>query len=162
MVVPGSDHGGESQRDEFHHILVALDGSAHSEAAFLRAVQLARAHGSRLTALHVAVPSPRSSLDVSPAAARRAENAARQKGQRLLETARAAANDVDFSAELLFGDPADVICNRGETLGADLIVVGSRGLGLLDRLALGSVSSRVVQCASCSVLVVRSPGTDET
>jgi nucleotide-binding universal stress UspA family protein len=59
------------------------------------------------------------------------------------------------ATELHFGDPAAVICRRAEELGADLLVLGSRGLGMLDRLLLGSVNSAVVQRAPCSVLVVR-------
>jgi nucleotide-binding universal stress UspA family protein len=38
---------------------------------------------------------------------------------------------------------------------ADLIVMGAKGLGAVDRFLLGSVSMRVVQHANCSVLIVR-------
>ena len=56
---------------------------------------------------------------------------------------------------LHYGVPAEVICDLATELSADLVVVGSRGLGRLDRLLLGSVSTSVVQRAPCPVLVVR-------
>jgi nucleotide-binding universal stress UspA family protein len=142
----------------FSHVLVAIDGSQFAEAALRAAVQLARDYGSRLTVLHVAMTVPRSSTEVSVTAARRAEASARERGEQLLELASGVAAGVThFAVELAFGNPADVICSRGQALGVDLIVVGSRGLGLLDRVMLGSVSSAVVNCARCPVLVVRSP-----
>jgi nucleotide-binding universal stress UspA family protein len=51
------------------------------------------------------------------------------------------------------GDPGDVIVEAAKD--ADLAIVGSRGLNPLQRLLLGSVSSKVVHRAECDVLVVR-------
>jgi hypothetical protein len=48
-----------------------------------------------------------------------------------------------------------VAIRRAADIGADLVVVGSRRLGRIDRLLLGSVSGAVVWCAPCSVLVIR-------
>lgn len=53
------------------------------------------------------------------------------------------------------GNPADEILKAAETLEANLIVTGAKGLGAVGRFLLGSVSTRVVQHAHCSVLVVR-------
>ncbi len=53
------------------------------------------------------------------------------------------------------GDYGDGILDAAEDIGADLIVVGRRGLGRMRRLVMGSVSSKVVQNAECSVLTVR-------
>ncbi len=53
------------------------------------------------------------------------------------------------------GRPADEILTVAEQRKADLIVTGAKGLGAIGRLLLGSVSTRIVQHASCSVLVVR-------
>ncbi|MBM4363222.1 MAG: universal stress protein, partial [Deltaproteobacteria bacterium] len=53
------------------------------------------------------------------------------------------------------GRPADAIADEGRALAADLIVVGSRGLGRLRTLLLGSVAAEVVDYATSPVLVVR-------
>jgi nucleotide-binding universal stress UspA family protein len=53
------------------------------------------------------------------------------------------------------GAPAATIVRTAETDGSDLIVVGARGLGMLERVALGSVSESVLRHATCPVLVVR-------
>jgi len=62
-----------------------------------------------------------------------------------------------FTAEPLckFGKPAEEIMQVASMQLADLIVMGAKGLGAIARFLLGSVSTRVVQQANCSVLVVR-------
>jgi nucleotide-binding universal stress UspA family protein len=55
------------------------------------------------------------------------------------------------------GAPAATILREAEAHGSDLVVVGARGLGALERIALGSVSEAVLRHASCPVLVVRPP-----
>ncbi len=140
------------------HILLVIDGSRPSLGACQDAVALAWALEARLTVLHVAAPSaPRNPM--SRVEHRVAEARAQTSGGRLLREARMAAGGVvPCSTELHAGDPADVICRRARELDVDLIVVGSRGLGTLDRFLLGSVSAAVAQRAPCSVLVVRPRG----
>jgi len=53
------------------------------------------------------------------------------------------------------GKPADEILTAAKREKVDLIVTGAKGLGAIGRVLLGSVSTRVVQHAACSVLVVR-------
>jgi nucleotide-binding universal stress UspA family protein len=62
-----------------------------------------------------------------------------------------------FTANPLYqlGKPAEEIMKVAAKHKADLIVMGTQGLGAIDRFLLGSVSTRVVQHANCSVLVVR-------
>jgi len=62
-----------------------------------------------------------------------------------------------FTADSLykFGKPAEEIMKVTSTQHADLIVMGAKGLGVVARFLLGSISTRVVQRANCSVLVVR-------
>jgi nucleotide-binding universal stress UspA family protein len=134
--------------------MVAIDGSLAANEALHRAAALAQDVGAQLTVLHVATATGVSSFD-SPRAHVRAEGAARLEGVRLLAEARAVASGVPLETEINFGPPAEVICRRAAEIGADLVVVGSRGLGGIDRLILGSVSRAVVGCAPCSVLVVR-------
>ena len=62
-----------------------------------------------------------------------------------------------FTAEPVcpLGKPAEEILKVASKHHADLIVMGAKGLGTIDRFLIGSVSTRVVQHSSCSVLVVR-------
>ena len=57
--------------------------------------------------------------------------------------------------ELLFGPPAESIIEVAEARNSDLIVMGSRGLGALRGLLLGSQSHKVINLANCPVLVVK-------
>ncbi|RWZ58630.1 universal stress protein [Halobacillus fulvus] len=52
-------------------------------------------------------------------------------------------------------NPGQNICKYAEEQGADLIIIGSRGFGNVKRILLGSVSSNVVQHATCPVLVMK-------
>ncbi|KAL0714733.1 hypothetical protein Bca4012_021712 [Brassica carinata] len=58
---------------------------------------------------------------------------------------------------ILDGDPKEMICQAVEQTHTDLLVVGSRGLGMIKRAFLGSVSDHCVQHAECPVLIVRLP-----
>lgn len=57
--------------------------------------------------------------------------------------------------EIVAGDPATEIIRIANIYHADLIIIGSRGLTGMKKIVLGSVSSQVVEEASCSVLVVK-------
>jgi nucleotide-binding universal stress UspA family protein len=63
--------------------------------------------------------------------------------------------DLRISSEILQESPAQAIVEHADRWGADLIVMGSRGLGAWKRLLLGSVSNAVVHHANCSVEIVR-------
>lgn len=74
-----------------------------------------------------------------------------------LEAVRAQLQAQGIDAHMIEGEgePAEVITDAAKEVGADLIVVGTRGLGGAKRLVLGSVSTKVVHHAPCDVLVVR-------
>jgi nucleotide-binding universal stress UspA family protein len=65
------------------------------------------------------------------------------------------AGAIPAGAHLKRGRAAETIIDVGQDLGAGLIVMGSRGLGPIRRLVMGSVSEGVVDLATCPVLVVR-------
>ena len=75
---------------------------------------------------------------------------------------RALAEDLqrpgrDVRVRAAHGRPASTIVDEAARLGADLIVVGSRGRGTLATIVLGSVAAEVVDKATCPVLVARTP-----
>ncbi|RDL47421.1 putative universal stress protein [Ensifer sp. M14] len=79
-------------------------------------------------------------------------------GERIAEDAAEEVRAIgvkDVSQRVEPGDYADTVLAVSQEIGADLIVVGSRGLGRLSGMVLGSVSQKIVQRALCSVMLVR-------
>jgi nucleotide-binding universal stress UspA family protein len=60
-----------------------------------------------------------------------------------------------IESKILYGDPADKICQYADAIDADLVVIGTRGRGALRAALLGSVSEKVVRNCKRSVLVVK-------
>jgi len=81
----------------------------------------------------------------------------REAGRRLVDQNVQKLAKAGFTAEPVcqLGKPAEVIMEVASKHHADLIVMGAKGLDAVSRFLLGSVSTRVVQYANCSVLVVR-------
>ncbi|XP_030547100.1 universal stress protein A-like protein isoform X2 [Rhodamnia argentea] len=65
--------------------------------------------------------------------------------------------DVKVETRIENGDARDVICQMTDKLGADLLVMGSHGYGLIKRTFLGSVSNHCAQNAKCPVMIVKKP-----
>lgn len=73
---------------------------------------------------------------------------------RFVEARDIAGPSIEIVPHEVSGDPADGILTVAESVDADLIVVGARGLGALGRFIRGSVSTRVAQHSPCDVLIV--------
>ncbi|MEA5579375.1 universal stress protein [Anabaena sp. UHCC 0451] len=75
---------------------------------------------------------------------------------KLLENAQALFSQQGITAEVLErqGNPAFTICDVADEIGADLIIMGCRGLGLTDEGATDSVTTRVINLSPCPVLIV--------
>lgn len=131
-------------------IVVGYDGSDPAKRALQRAAELA-GNADRIVVVAAAEPhaSPAivagAHLDPSEFQQRRGDL---EEAQRLLSERGIDAEPVEAR-----GDPGTAIIEAAKD--ADLIVVGSRGLNPVQRILLGSVSSKVVHRATCDVLVVR-------
>jgi nucleotide-binding universal stress UspA family protein len=146
-------------------ILVPIDGSSHASAAVDWASDLGQRYGARLVLLHVRtrqgsglVPEELEPLariegvsvteaDVLQSVANRiladgAERARRRGGDR-----------IETVSEI--GYPPRAIIDAARRFGAELIVMGRRGLGGLPGILLGSVSSKVLHLADCACLTVK-------
>jgi nucleotide-binding universal stress UspA family protein len=135
-------------------ILAAIDGSDNS----LRAVDHARAIAERFNATLILVHAyPHTSdlrgyADFAKLVARR-----KKAGQAIIDRVREQLGDTPFPIQetLLEGPESDAILRVAESQTADLIVMGTRGLGALKGALLGSVSRKVLHYAACSVMVVK-------
>ena len=139
-------------------IVVGVDGSEGSRAALELAAREATLRNARLRVVVVwEVPSNAygGGLALVDANAFDALRAHEQLAAESLATARTA----HCEAVVLEGQPAEVLL--GAATDAELIVVGSRGLGGFKRLLIGSVSDQVVHHADCPVMVVHGATADE-
>ncbi len=140
----------------FKKILVAYDGSDYSRKALDIACMLAGEHGSVVRVLYV-VDASHAWVVIGGIELSLKERLVGE-ARKLLGEAVAYARErygVSVEEKVRVGHPANDIVEEAEEWGADLIVVGAKGVSGLKRLLLGSVAGAVVQSASCSVLIVR-------
>ena len=140
-------------------ILLATDGSEEADLAALRAVELADATDSELHVVHVGVvpiflKSYPGTLGYYDKLYEQIEEVSRELLRKQTWRVKAVGGTV-AGAHLRMGEAALEIVALAEELQADLIVMGSRGLGGVRRALIGSVSDSVVRHAHCPVLVVR-------
>lgn len=145
-------------------VVLAYDGSAGAQQALALAGAVAWPHGATIEIVSVIEPAavlagpPTAPGAVLPAAELDGEVTAVQQEQ--VDAAVRELVDAGRTGQgaVLRGRPATVIVDHATRLGADLVIVGSRGHGPIASLVLGSVSSEVVDNAPCPVLIARTPG----
>lgn len=140
----------------YSRILVAVDGSTHSLKAARVAAELARqlnATELRVVVAFDPLPSYLGEPNLQVAISARLDEA-QQVMEKTLQAIGPMPEGV-LRTEILEGPAAEAILQVAETHQSELIVMGSRGLGRFTGLLLGSQSQKVVQHASCPVLIVR-------
>lgn len=152
-------------------ILLANDGSKHSEAAIQAIGKFKFSAGDEVKIISVVDLAVPLTIDLYPGylpTTLEIEKSAQENAGRILEETaqklRGIIGDpnVTISTETLVGSPESKIVEAAEEMRADLIIVGSHGYNRWERLLLGSVSDSVVHHAPCSVLIVRNaPGKAE-
>lgn len=146
----------------FQNLLVPHDFSPDSEAALSAAIDLAKGLDATLHLLHVcqrpievlspygvAVPAPMMD-EIRAAAAQHMESVA----------ARAREAGITVNSLVREGAAAEQIALTAEEIGADLLVMGTRGRTGFHHVLLGSVTERTVRIAPCPVLTVKADATD--
>ncbi|MCR6546841.1 universal stress protein [Dehalobacterium formicoaceticum] len=140
----------------FEKIMVAIDGSAHSMKAVDASIELAKKGNGQVDIIYV-----------TPVLAHYMRDSAQMivaLGKKLTEEANSIMEEatnkfkdsgVEYITTIKTGDAADVIIREAEEKGTQVIVMGSRGLGAISRFVIGSVSTKVLTHAPCSVFIIR-------
>ncbi|CAA9476458.1 MAG: Universal stress protein family 4 [uncultured Solirubrobacteraceae bacterium] len=144
----------------FRSIVVGTDGSETAHRAVAQAVDLAKALGARLEIVCAYEPVSGSRLrkerGTAPADLQWMVNAREDVDATLREAVeQAELEGITVETYARQGDPADAILDVAEERGADLIVVGNKGMTGAKRFLLGSVPNKVSHHAPCSVLIIR-------
>ncbi|MFK5997548.1 MAG: universal stress protein [Rhodobacterales bacterium] len=142
----------------FKKITVAIDGSDASANALRVACDLAGKYGSKIHLVHTpqmettAYAVGAGAMVVTPS-----QKELDAAGAKIIDDALAIAKECGqkiAKTHLAHGNAADQILHCAEEWGADLIVMGRRGLGSFGSLVLGSTSLRVSHLAECACLTV--------
>ena len=140
-------------------ILLATDGSPHAEQAERKAVELAESTGASLHVVVVGRTFSQAAFNEFYADTEAGREAIRREAQDILDERLRKIEEAGGTgavSHLKFGERRDeAIVHLAEDIGADLILIGSRGHGGLRRALMGSVADSVVRHAHCPVLVVR-------
>ena len=143
-------------------ILIAVDGSKHSLKSVEMGAQIAKALDAKVLLFHVVKPyrlpdSLKKYAKAEPMATIDAD-LLKKGAQYLLAGAMDVARSAgmkDIEIETEEGPIARTIVSRAKSYKADLIVIGSRGMGDIEGMLRGGVSQRVETLAKCTVMVVK-------
>jgi len=135
-------------------ILVAVDGSAFSDAAVDQAISLGGICNSEIFVISVVDLYPEQ-MEVAPALVEKMSEEVRQH----LDRAKQKIDGANIPSETIVrmgGKPHEFIVQEAKEKGIDLIVMGTHGRSGIKRILLGSVAQNVIGHAPCPVLVVPS------
>jgi nucleotide-binding universal stress UspA family protein len=138
-------------------ILVGLDASPRAAGVLATAMTIARAQGAKLTLVRAVGLPPEVPEDFWKTTDEPLLALLQRHARNELE-AQATPVPPELLGEqlVLVGVPWQAVCETARRIEADLIVIGSHGYAGFDRL-LGTTAAKVVNHATCSVLVVREP-----
>lgn len=137
-------------------ILAAIDQSEYATLVLAKAMKLAAQEGAELTALTIS-NAPFTNLylgEISGEFLEKMREGVQKTVSRAQQEAKTAGAKVDVVVEES-PSAADAIVKFAEKNKIDLIVIGNKGAGAVERFLIGSVSSQVVTHSPCSVLVVK-------
>jgi nucleotide-binding universal stress UspA family protein len=152
VAVIRQDHAGPLRAVE--RIVVGLDGSNASQVALRWACSAAQAHGATLEVVHAWHPpySTAYTLAIPPVDAEAIEHAGQELLDRSLDGVDLRGARPPVEKVLVMGSAAQALLDAAK--GADLVVVGTRGVGGFTGLLLGSVSHQIAHHAPCPVVIV--------
>ena len=146
----------------FSNILVAIDGSSASKNALEKGIDLSRKFTSGLHLLHVVrqmqVPLNPGLMEKYEEIERQRHDFLRSAGEQTLNQAKRVAQSKGIESVTTIvgaGDPATEIVSYADNNAIDLIVLGSRGLGQVESMLMGSVSRKVGNKTKADCLIVK-------
>ncbi len=138
-------------------VVAGVDGSDQSTRAAAVAAALCRCHGARLHLITVVRP-PEGWWGIvgSPPPADALASSMSQAQQTILDVtvSQLDLEGLEWDASEEIGEPASALADVCREREADVLVVGRRGAGLVERLVIGSVADRLAHYAPCPVLIV--------
>ncbi|WP_126449588.1 universal stress protein [Sulfodiicoccus acidiphilus] len=137
----------------FQKILVGYDGSDNGRRALQAVAELAKKFSSKVYVVEVVDEASLYATGMLPPTSVIEEMWKKAKAD--IDQAIASLQGIDVTGDVVSGYPPSAITDYASKVGADLIVVGSRGLSTFKRILLGSVSTAVVQESKVPVLVVK-------
>ena len=137
----------------YMNILVPLDGSSYSEKALLHACDLAKNYQSRLILLYVVEKL----VFINPLDRKVYLEMLRKVGNNGLTTGKKIATNQGMNSKIVIkeGNIANEIIKLAKKEQCNLIVMGNKGLGATARFLLGSISNKLVNNSTCSILIVK-------
>lgn len=147
----------EQDKQQYAHILIAVDGSDSAKKAFEKSVLIAERNNSELVIAHV-IDSSSYNMGVESATFNAIEVDATEMKNLLEEYSNKAkeAGIKSVKTELTKGSPKHLLSvDLPNKFQIDLIVVGSTGLNMIERWMIGSVSEYIIREAQCDVLIIR-------
>lgn len=146
--------------------LVGVDGSEHGWKALGLAAELAKASDTELLVVHVVPPEslPRGLQQFAKVEGMPIEEVSaryrfeRSIGDNITNEAEARARKsglTRIATRVVEGNPADQIVEQARSEGADMLFLGSRGLGDVKGMLMGSVSHKVMHLAPCTCVAVK-------
>src|SRR5699024_283460 len=137
----------------FQKILLAVDGSEHADRAAAHAVQMAKKFQGSIDIVY-AVDGSRAKTDVLSSTDK--YQIKKKREEKMAGAKKLAVTEgVPCETHILHGDPGSAIVEFANNEGFDCVVVGSRGLGQIKEMFIGSVSRQVTKQADCPVLIVK-------
>jgi len=144
-----------AERAKIRTVLLATDLTPVSDRATSQAIDLAASLGARLLVVNVIDLGERGRVSPLSAGPRVDQQRAERERPLLAIVEEARARGVEAAFLLWTGEPGHSIVAAAEAEGADMVIVGTRGLDRAGRFLLGSVSDYVVYHSGCPVLVAR-------
>jgi len=138
-------------------ILLPVDGSENSSRAVRRAIEISKEAGGAKLLVVTAFPPIVSGNVKSFFSAEEIQSYYQEEGQKALAPAKALldAEGIEYESEVLVGPVAQTVADYAKKKNVDTIIMGTRGLGTVTGMLLGSVTTKVLSLVDIPVLLVK-------